>query len=42
MEGIIVRVKRLNDNKRFSLPLTDLKAVEQKSKNYTLLDDYAV
>lgn len=41
-EGIIVRVKRLSDNKKFSLPLADLKAADQKSKNYTLLDDYAV
>ncbi len=41
-EGIMVRVRRLSDNKRFSLPLADLKAVDRDSKNCMLLHDYAV
>ncbi|CAK0759153.1 hypothetical protein CCP4SC76_300005 [Gammaproteobacteria bacterium] len=40
--GIIVRVKRLSDGKIFELPLADLKANNDKSKNYQLLRDYSV
>ena len=32
----------LDDNKKFTLPLADLKASDQHSDNYQLLDDYAV
>ncbi|MCX5805832.1 MAG: hypothetical protein NT010_07170 [Proteobacteria bacterium] len=40
--GILVKVKRVNDNKRFILDLASLKATDETSKNYTLLDDYSV
>jgi len=39
--GILVKVKRVNDNQRFILNLVSLKAVDETSKNYTLLDDYS-
>ena len=38
--GIFVNVQRVSDKKKFFLPLADLEATEQKSKNYELLDDY--
>ena len=41
-EQIMVRVRRLSDQKEFILELDSLKAVEEKSKNYQLLDDYSV
>lgn len=40
--GILVKVKRLSDSKKFVLPLADLKTTEEGSKNFELLDDYAV
>ncbi len=40
--GILVKVKRVNDNQRFILDLIWLKAVDESSKNYKLLDDYTV
>jgi hypothetical protein len=40
--GILVKVKRVNDNQRFILELTSLRAVDETSKNYMLLDDYSV
>ena len=40
--GLLVDVKRTSDNKKFTLPLADLKAIEEHSKNYQLLDDYSV
>lgn len=40
--GIFVKVKRKSDDKEFSLPLADLKAVDKKSINYKILDDYSV
>ena len=40
--GLLVDVKRTSDNKRFTLPLADLKAIDEHSKNYQLLDDYSV
>ncbi len=39
--GVFVNVRRESDNKEFSLPLADLKAVDKKSVNYKLLDDYS-
>ena len=42
MYGILVNVKRISDNLEFTLPLVDLKATNEKSKNYRLLDDYSV
>jgi len=40
--GIFVNLKRISDDKIFSLPLADLKSTEKKSKNYQILDDYSV
>jgi hypothetical protein len=40
--GILVKIKRLNDKKDFILPLADLKSTDLKSKNYQLLDDFSV
>lgn len=39
--GILVKVKRVNDNQRFILDLASLKASDESSRNYTLLDDYS-
>jgi hypothetical protein len=41
-EGILVVVRREWDQKKFVLPSADLKAVNKKSRNYQLLDDYSV
>ena len=41
-EQIFVRAKRLSDQKEFMLELDYLKAVDNKSKNHQLLDDYSV
>ena len=40
--GILVKVKRVRDNRRFILDLASLKAVDGSSKNYTLLADYSL
>ena len=40
--GIIANVRRVSDHKKFTLPLADLEAVNKKSRNYQLLDDYSV
>jgi hypothetical protein len=42
VHGILVKVKRVDDNQRFILDLASLKGVDETSKNYTLLDDYSV
>ncbi len=39
--GILVKVKRVVDNRRFILDLAALKALDTVSKNYKLLDDYS-
>lgn len=39
--GIIVKVRRISDKKRFELPLCDLKCCDRKSKNYNLISDYS-
>jgi hypothetical protein len=39
--GILAKVRRVSDNKRFILDLALLKAADEKSRNYTLLDDYS-
>ncbi len=39
--GILVKVKRVKDNRRFILDLKSLKAVDKASENYMLIDDYA-
>jgi len=41
-DGVLVEVERVSDKKKFTLPLADLEAVDEKSKNHQLLDDYAV
>jgi len=40
--GILVNVRRISDRKKFTLPLEDLEAVDKKSNNYQILDDYSV
>jgi len=40
--GLIVKVIRATDNKRFQIPLCDLKSTNKRSRNYKLLDDYSV
>jgi hypothetical protein len=40
--GLLVDVKRTSDDKIFSLPLADLKAIDEHSMNYQLLDDFSV
>jgi Calcium binding len=40
--GILVKVKRVSDKKKFSLPLADLAATDEQSKNYRVLDDFSV
>jgi hypothetical protein len=40
--GILVKVKRVSDRKKFTLPLADLEAEDQQSNNYQLLDDFSV
>ena len=39
--GILVKVKRVKDNRRFIFELASLKAVDETAKNFTLLDDYS-
>lgn len=39
--GIYAKLRRVSDRKQFELPLVDLKAVDEKSKNHQLLDDYS-
>ena len=41
-EDIGADVRRISDGKKFLLGLSELKAIDKKSKNYQLLDDYAV
>jgi hypothetical protein len=41
VDGIMVKVKRINDNQRFILDLAWLKAVDETSTNYKLLDEYS-
>ena len=39
--GIVVRVKRLSDNKKFDLPLWNLKSATKESPNHLLISDYS-
>jgi hypothetical protein len=41
-EIILVKVKRQSDNKIFVIELDCLKATDENSKNYQILDDYSV
>ena len=40
--GLFAKVTRIYDRKRFNIPLVDLTAVDEKSKNYQLLIDCVV
>jgi len=40
-KGILVKIKRVADNKKFVLPLWDLKVIDDKSPNYLLVSDYS-
>jgi hypothetical protein len=39
-EGLIVKVTRVSDKKRFYIPLANLKVIDKKSTNYQIVDDY--
>jgi hypothetical protein len=41
-DGLAVKVQRVLDRKRFILPLANLKALEKRSNNAQLPDDYVV
>jgi len=41
-EDIGAHVRRISDGKKFVLGLSELEVIDKKSKNYELLDDYAV
>ena len=41
-DGLMVKVKRISDNKQFVLPLADLKVTDSGSPNHELIHDYAV
>lgn len=41
-EGILINVKRISDKKKFTLPLAELKAVDKRSSNYQLLEDFSM
>ena len=41
-KGIIANVIRQADKRKFKIPLAELVPTDNKSKNYTLLDDYSV
>ena len=41
-EDIAARVKRISDGKEFILGLSELRAVDKKSDNYQILDDFSV
>lgn len=40
-DDIGARVRRISDGKKFVLGLAELKAVDKKSQNYQLLDDFS-
>ena len=39
--GIMVQVQRISDNRKFNLPLADLKTVVESSKSFQELEDYS-
>ncbi len=41
-KGLFVDVQRISDKKKFNLPLSNLKSVDENSWNYQILDDYTV
>jgi len=40
--GILVNLRRISDRKKFTLPLAELKATDEKNPSYEILDDYSV
>jgi hypothetical protein len=40
--GIVVKVQRIPNRKRFTIPLSELQAIEKESDNYQMLNDYTV
>jgi len=40
--GLVINVRRLSDKKKIALTLSDLKASDEQSRNYELLDDFSV
>lgn len=40
--GLLVNLRRISDNKKFTLPLADLQATEKNTMSYQILDDYSV
>jgi hypothetical protein len=40
--NILASVVRVSDQKQFTIPLSELQAIDESSKNYQLLNDYTV
>ncbi|HAO13749.1 MAG TPA: hypothetical protein DCQ51_21930 [Planktothrix sp. UBA8407] len=40
MDGIMVDVKRVSDNRQFTLPLAELEVSDEDSANHSLIEDY--
>jgi hypothetical protein len=40
-EGIFVNVKRVSDKKKFTLPLMNLKVVDENTPEYQIISDYS-
>lgn len=40
--GIHAKMERVSDKKKFTLPLADLEATDEESKNHQFLDDFSV
>ena len=40
-KGLFIWTKRVSDGKKFPLPLEELEAVDNRSKNYILFEDYS-
>jgi len=40
--GIVAAVLRINDNKKFDIPLADLEVCNENSDEYVLLEDYSM
>ena len=38
----VTRVRRISDSKEFVLGLSELKAIDEKSNSYQLLEDFSV
>jgi len=41
LRGIYIKVKRMSDKKRFSIPLWDLEVVDEDDPNFQLVSDYS-